>query len=722
MKNNIRTGTGSMRYIYLLKGLTCVSCGMKIEKAVSNIDGISSASLNLNSFRLTVEVNEGYTGDIYEEISAAAHKFEPDTVVALEGDREAVDEDDACKPGGKRLLRVISLITGLVLYAVTILLTEFLDIPLYIILPLYLICYLLTGGEVVVKAVMNTFRGVWLDEHFLMTAATLGAFAIGEYPEAVAVMLFWRIGEYFQDRMTMRSRKAISVLMDIRPAYANVVREGTVQRIPPEAVSIGEIILVKPGELIPLDGTVEEGSSTVDSSSLTGESSPCDIAAGDPVFSGTTNLSGAVSIRVNASFNESASSKILELVENAANRKANLENFITRFAAVYTPVVVGLAAVISVLPPLLLSLPFGEWLRRGLIFLVISCPCALVISIPLSFYNGIGTASMHGILVKGGNFLYGLNRLDRVVFDKTGTLTKGRFSVQEIYPAPGVSEEELLDTAAHAEIFSNHPIALSILSAYSKETDRNSVSDYLEMGGLGISARYNGRPVLVGSYGLMKAEQIPCKEISSACTVVYAAAAGSYLGAIVISDSIRQNSRKTIRLLKEKGIRNISMLTGDKKETAAITAKELGIDSVYSELLPGRKVELIESFIERKRKGYNVAFMGDGINDAPVIMRADIGIAMGGLGSDAAIEASDVVIMNDEPEKLITAIDIAAFTKRIVYQNICMSLFVKVVSLILSALGVASMWEAVFADTGVALLAVLNSSRIGRHMRNRITG
>ena len=703
-----------MRQTYSLVGLDCANCGAKIEKAVKSLDYVSSASLNFVSFSLSVETEKA-PSEVFEAVKKIVKRIEPDVKVVEDRDHEYFSkhniEEEESKYGK---LKGIVTVFGIVIYAVTVLLGFFIEIPFYLSLSIYILSYLLVGFEIVIKAFKSLFHGLLLDENFLMTIASFGAFAIGEYPEAVAVMLFYRVGEYFQDKMTGRARRSISDLMDIRPDYANVKRDGETIKVSPDTVNIGEEILVKPGELIPLDGIVTEGSSTIDTSSLTGESVPRNVSVNDTVLSGTTNLNGVLLIKVTTSYGESTSSKVLSLVENAANRKANVENFITKFARLYTPIVVILVILLSVLPPLLFRLSFSEWIKRGLLFLVVSCPCALVISIPLSFYSGIGTASKHGILVKGGNYLHALNNISGVVFDKTGTLTKGVFEVNEIIPIDGVSKEKLLEYAAYAEVFSNHPIATSISSKYPSVIDKSKVTEYFEVAGKGISAKYMGEIVLAGNSVLMESNGITFSELETVSTVIYVAVDGKYLGAITVSDTLKTDSLRTIELLKKKGIKNISVLTGDNKEVAEAVGAKLGLSSVFSNLLPQNKVDLIESFIEKKGKGKNIVFVGDGINDAPVIARADIGIAMGALGTDAAIEAADIVLMNDEPSRLVTAIEVAAFTKKIVFQNIYLSLAIKVLCLILGSLGLASMWEAVFADVGVALLAILNAFRIGQ--------
>ena len=588
------------------------------------------------------------------------------------------------------------------------------DADIYIKLPIFLAAYLILGGKVLWQAAKNILRGEIFDENFLMSAATIGAFAIGEYPEAAAVMLFYRIGEYFEGSALRRSKKSIADLMDIRPDFANLETDGELIRVSPEAVKIGEIIVVKPGEKIPLDGIVTQGESQIDTTALTGESVFRRASVSDTVLSGCVNQNGLLKIKVTKTFGESTASKIIDLVENAGSKKAPAENFITAFSKYYTPAVVGLAVLLLVIPPLLLGGGWAEWARRGLIFLVISCPCALVVSIPLGFFGGIGAASKKGILVKGSNYLEALNNLDTVVFDKTGTLTKGTFKVTKLIPAEGFSESELLEKAAYAETFSNHPIALSVMQACKKETDRKKISGYTEIPGHGVSVISEGKKILAGDKKLMESENIVFAESGETGTKIYVAADKIFAGCIVISDEIKKDSQKAIEKLKAEGIRKTVMLTGDNPATAEAVAKELKIDEFYAGLLPGEKVEKVEILNTQKTSKGKLAFVGDGINDAPVLARADVGIAMGVFGADAAIEAADVVLMTDEVSKLAEAINIAKFTRRIVWQNIVFALGVKALFLLLGAFGLANLWEAVFADVGVSLLAVLNSTRAMR--------
>ena len=576
---------------------------------------------------------------------------------------------------------------------------------------LYIIAYLIVGLEIVWKAIKNIFRGKVFDEHFLMAVATIGAFAIGEFPEAVAVMLFYQVGELFQDYAVDKSRKSIASLMDIRPDVAFVKRNGNVEKVSPEDVKIGENIVVKPGEKIPLDGVIEEGNSMIDTSALTGESIPKEVNVGDEVLSGCINKNGLLTIKVEKEFGESTVSKILELVENASSKKSKSENFITKFAKYYTPIVVIIAVLLAIIPSFVLNLgEFTEWIYRALTFLVVSCPCALVISIPLGFFGGIGGASKTGILVKGSNYLEALANTEIVVFDKTGTLTEGVFEVQKV-EANGISKEELLKYAAYAESNSNHPISLSLRKAYNKEINQSSILKTEELAGRGVSSNVEGREILIGNDKLMKEKNIsytPCNEIG---TILYVAIDNKYAGYILIADKIKEDSFKAIKELKANNIKETVMLTGDKKQVGESVTNELGLDKVYTELLPDGKVEKVEELMKDKSEKGKLVFVGDGINDAPVLALSDIGVAMGGLGADSAIEAADVVIMTDEPSKIGTAINISKKTMRIVKQNIIFAIAVKVLVLILTAFGIGTMWEAVFADVGVSVLAIINSLR-----------
>jgi Zn2+/Cd2+-exporting ATPase len=625
--------------------------------------------------------------------------------------REDAKPDDA---GGK--WEIIKLIAGAVIFAAGMAIGKFSspEPHRYIRLAVFVAAYLILGGDVVFKALKNIVRGQVFDENFLMGVATIGAFAIGEYPEAAGVMLFYQIGEMFQDLAVRRSKKSITSLMDIRPDYANLKKGGGIEKVAPDTVNVGDVIIVKPGEKIPLDGTVVEGISMLDTSALTGESVPRKAETGDAVLSGSVNQSGMLTIEVTRIFGESTVSKIIDLVENASSKKAKTENFITTFARYYTPAVVICAVLLAVLPPLFLGGSWGSWIYRALIFLVISCPCALVLSIPMGFFAGIGRAAKKGVLIKGGNYLEAFNNLETVVFDKTGTLTKGVFKVTAVEPADGFSRDSLLELAANAESYSNHPIALSVMKEFGKAVERDKLSDYTEIAGHGVSVNLNGRTILAGNQKLMAKAGIGFQESQSVGTKVYIASDGVFAGCVVISDEIKADSRNAISALKVKGVQKTVMLTGDSPRIAEAVAAELKLDEVYGGLLPHEKVEKVEILNGKKSAKGKLAFVGDGINDAPVLAMADIGVAMGGLGSDAAIEAADVVLMTDEPSKLCDAIDIARFTKKIVGQNIVFALGVKVASLALGAFGVATMWEAVFADVGVSLLAVLNAMRIMR--------
>ena len=604
------------------------------------------------------------------------------------------------------------LIIGAVILAAGIAAEFFFEINEYIILAMFVSAYLILGGRVVLTAAKNIVKGKIFDEHFLMSIATIGAFALGEYAEAVTVMLFYQVGEFFQGMAVSRSRRSIAKLMDIRPDRANLLSGGKIKAVRPDSVKVGDVIVVKPGERIPLDGVVIEGESMIDAAAITGESVPRRASVSDVVLSGCVNQNGVLRIEVTQTFGESTASRIINLVENAAARKAPTERFITKFARSYTPVVVVLALLIAVVPPLLLADEWQDWIRRGLIFLVISCPCALVISIPLGFFGGISGAARKGVLVKGGNYLEALSRPDIVVFDKTGTLTKGVFNVTDLIPAEGVSATELLEAAASAEAFSNHPIAQSIRKHHGGVPMTSS--GYKEMAGFGVSAELDGKTILAGSGKLMDKMGVGFVEAPGTGTKVYVACDSNYLGSIIISDEVKPDSDKAITALKALGVKKTVMLTGDDPKIAASIAAELGIDEAFGGLLPQEKVERVEALKAQKSAKGKLIFVGDGINDAPVLAIADVGAAMGALGSEAAIEAADVVLMTDEPGKLVDAVQVARFTQRIVWQNIIFALGIKSIFLALGAAGVASMWEAVFADVGVALLAVLNAMRVMR--------
>lgn len=578
---------------------------------------------------------------------------------------------------------------------------------------LFIISYLVVGFEILKKAIRNIFRGKVFDENFLMAVATIGAFAIGEFPEAVAVMLFYQVGELFQSYAVDKSRKSIASLMDIRPDYANIEKDGKIEKVDPDEVKIGDIIIVKTGEKIPLDGVVVEGTSSLDTMALTGESVPRVVKTEDEVLSGCINKDGLLKIRVTKEFGESTVSKILDLVENASSKKSKSENFITKFAKYYTPTVVIIAVLLAFIPPIILKdfNTFSVWLYRALSFLVVSCPCALVISIPLSFFGGIGGASKMGILIKGSNYLEALANTEIVVFDKTGTLTEGIFEVQDIY-AEGIEKDELLRIVAHAENYSNHPIAKSVKKAYNKEIDENIIKNPQELSGKGIWAKIDEKDILVGNEKLMVEEKIDFKKCDEVGTILYVAIDKKYVGYVLIADKIKQDSSKTIRELKAMNIKETVMLTGDKKEVGEYVAKKLNMDKVYTELLPDGKVEKVEKLLKQKSEKGKLVFVGDGINDAPVLTISDIGVAMGGLGSDAAIEAADIVIMTDETSKISKAINLSKKTMRIVRENIIFAIFVKIAVLVLTAFGASTMWEAVFADVGVSVIAIINALRM----------
>lgn len=574
----------------------------------------------------------------------------------------------------------------------------------------YLAAFLASGSDVVKKAAMNIAGGQIFDENFLMTIATVGAMLVGEYPEGVAVMLFYQVGEWFQSYAVNKSRRSIRELMDIRPDYANVKRNGELATVSPEEVAVDELIVIKPGERVPLDGIIIKGATTLDTMALTGESLPREAAAGDTVISGCVNQSGVIEVQVTKAFGESTVSKILELVENASSRKSESENFISRFARYYTPIVVGLAVLLAVIPPLAMGADWYVWIYRALSFLVVSCPCALVISIPLSFFGGLGGASKAGILIKGSNYLEALSKTEMVVMDKTGTLTKGNFAVSRV-EAVDMSREQLLELTAYAESGSNHPISLSLQAAYGKELDASRITAQEEKAGYGVSAVVDGKRVLAGNLRHMEQQGIHCQEAKENGTVVYTACDGRYAGYIVIADEIKADAKQAITQLRRLGIEKLVMLTGDRRETAEWVAGEVGIDQVYAQLLPGDKVDRMEELLQKRSESGKLVFVGDGMNDAPVLARSDIGIAMGGLGSDAAIEAADVVIMTDEPSKIARGIEISRRTLRIVKQNIVFAIGVKVLILALAACGMASMWAAVFGDVGVAVIAILNAMR-----------
>ena len=576
---------------------------------------------------------------------------------------------------------------------------------------IFFLSYIIIGFDVLKEAIENIFKGEIFDENFLMSVATIGAFFIGEFPEAVAVMLFYQIGELFQSYAVDKSKKSISSLMDIRPDYANLYIDGKIEKVNPNEVRIGDTIVVKPGEKIPLDGFIIEGETTLDTKALTGESLPREAVRGDNVLSGCININGLIKVQITKAYGESTVSKILDLVENASSKKTKSENFITKFAKYYTPIVVGIAVILAIVPPLVIKeASFLDWIYRALSFLVVSCPCALVISIPLSFFGGIGGASKIGILIKGSNYLEALTNTEIVVFDKTGTLTQGVFEVQRVETIE-ITEKELLKLAAYSENYSNHPIAKSIKKAYGEEIDEKQIEKIEELSGLGIVANIEGKEIFVGNEKLMKEKQIKFTKCNDIGTITYVAVNNKYVGYILIADKIKDDAEKTIEELKKNNIKQTVMLTGDRKIVGEDVANKLGIDNVYSELLPDGKVEKVEELLKEKTEKGTLVFVGDGINDSPVLALADIGIAMGGLGSDSAIEAADIVIMTDEPSKIIDAIKISKKTTRIAKENIIFAIIVKIAVLILVALGLSTMWEAVFADVGVTVIAIINALR-----------
>lgn len=750
-----------MEMKFLLNGLDCANCANKIEDRINKLESVKEANVNFSTATLILVINEGYEKEaVIKDIKSIVKKLEPGVTVTAKTGKIAPKRNiqkctsakcsivennhehsikDSCCSGEKngvcnseietrknnedknennhsqensmlenfKLKDNMALIIGIVVYIIAMITKDsgFMSIILFA------ASYVLIGGKVVLTAIRNIARGEVFDENFLMTVATLGAFIIGEYPEGVAVMLFYEVGEMFQSYAVNRSRKSITSLMDIRADYANILNGIEEVKVSPEEVNIEDIIIVKPGERVPLDGIIIEGKSFVDTSALTGESVPREITINDEILAGCINNNGVLKVRVTKEFGESTVARILELVENASNKKAPTEKFITKFSKVYTPIVVFAALALAILPPLLISgQTFDTWIYRALLFLVVSCPCALVVSIPLGLFAGIGGASKKGILIKGGNYLEALKDIDTVVFDKTGTLTKGVFKVTKINPI-NIQKDDLLEIAALGESLSNHPIAQSIVKSYGKEINKNKIKNYEEVAGHGIKVLINEEEVLLGNYKLMNMFNIKHNEIETIGTIIHVAINKEYKGNIIISDEIKEDASKAIEELKNLGVHTTVMLTGDRKTVAERVGKIIGIDKVFSELLPINKVEKIEEIIKNKTEKSKVAFVGDGINDAPVLARADIGIAMGGIGSDAAIEAADVVLMKDNPEALVEAIKIARKTNRILKQNIGFSLGVKIFVLILGAIGFASMWAAVFADVGVTIIAVLNSTR-----------
>lgn len=687
----------------ILDGLDCANCALKIENAVKKIEGVTAVSLDFTTQRMKIDFSQAtQKNTIIDAATSLALKIEPDIRVLSET-TESVEEE-----AGFWTKETISLVAGAMLFALALVL-DFGD-PYE--LMIYALSFVLVGGDIVLRALKDIVKGALFDESFLMSIATIGAFAIGEYPEGVAVMLFYKVGERFQDRAVDHSRRSIKALLDIRPEYANVdLGDGFVQ-VNPQSVRLNDLILVKPGEKVPLDGVVVDGFSTLDTASITGESLPKSIAPKDPIYSGSINLSGVLKIKVTRLFEDSTVSKILDLVQNASAKKAPTEQFITKFARLYTPIVVAIAILLAIVPVYLIpGATFSQWIYRALIFLVVSCPCALVISIPLGYFGGIGGASKQGILMKGSNYLEALNSIDTMVFDKTGTLTKGQFKVMDIVSDSSYTKADILEVAALAESRSNHPIAVSIVNTYGK-VDESDLGEVTELAGFGVLALVSGKRILAGNEKLMTQYGFEIPEVSAVGSIVHIAIDQTYAGYLVIEDEIKPDAIATIAALKNLGIQRLVMLTGDSKAVGDKNAAVLGIPEVYSHLLPADKVDIVEKLAREKKTKGKLVFVGDGINDAPVLMRADVGIAMGALGSDAAIEAADIVLMTDEPSKIITAITLARFTQKVVYQNIALAFGVKLVVLGLGAFGLASMWEAVFADVGVALLAVFNALRI----------
>ena len=692
-----------------LSGLNCAGCAVKIEDKVSKLDFVDTVSLNFSKQILDLNISEkNMESEIFKKVEKIVKSLEPHVNVTYEHS-EIVYHDHGHDHfhGSMARKELLFLFIGGTLFIAGLFMENIPNLKIF----LMVIAYILVGGDIVINSFKNIKRGNFMDENFLMTIATFGAFSIGETSEAVGVMLFYKVGEYFQDRAVENSRKSIESLMDIRPDYANLKNNnGKFEKISPDKVNIGDIILVKPGEKVPLDGEISKGNSTVDVSALTGESLPKDVSLGDEILSGSVNKNGTLEIKVSKDFSHSTVSKILEMVENASSKKAPSEKFITKFAKFYTPIVVFSALAIAFIPPIFVG-EFSSWFYRALIFLVVSCPCALVVSIPLSFFSGIGAASKKGILVKGGNYLEELNNVKAVVFDKTGTLTMGKFKVTDIMAVNG-DKEELLELAAAAEWYSNHPIGECVKNSLEKPINEENIENHLELEGYGIKAHYKKDEILTGNAKLLKKHSIKFDEADLLGTIVYVAKNGVYAGYILISDEIKKDSHETVKRLKEIGIKSF-MLTGDRKKVAEKIGKEIGIKEIHSELLPDEKVDHFQK-IKEQIKG-SVIFVGDGINDAPVLALSDIGVAMGGIGSDSAIEAADVIIMNDEPIKLREVIDVAKFTRVIVLQNISLAIGIKLLVMALGIGGMATMWEAIFADVGVALLAVLNSMRILKH-------
>ena len=705
-KNNIKKDI-------FLGGLNCAHCAEVMNNKVSSLEGIKSCHMNFVNKKLSVEIDSTNEDKIIKTIIDIINDTEPGLDIQVESNNKENKTEIKTKKVEKdnSKYNLFKIIVGALVFLFAFY-QEATGVENKYSLIIFLVSYLLIGGDVLYKALRNITKGRVFDENFLMSIATIGAITIGEPSEAVGVMLFYKVGEYLQELAVGKSRKSISELMEIRPDVANLKIGNSIKVVNPEDVEIGDYIVVKPGEKVPLDGIVVEGNSMVDTSALTGESILRTVNKGDDLLSGFINKNSLLTVQVTKDFSESTVSKILDMVENASSKKSKTENFISVFSRYYTPIVVLLAALIAILPPIFMEgALFSDWLHRGLIFLVVSCPCALVLSIPLSYFSGIGVASKHGILIKGSNYLEALRYVDTVVFDKTGTLTEGVFDVVKVSPV-GISEDKLMELASIAEANSNHPIAKSILKYYNKEIDLNKIEEYEEIAAHGIKVKYENNYILAGNEKLMEASNIKIEKNTEVGTVVYIAVNDQFKGYIVIADKIKSDSEEAIKEIKVQGIKETVMLTGDNKEVADSVAKKLKLDKVFSNLLPNEKVEKIEELYINRNEKEKIAFVGDGINDAPVLARADVGIAMGGLGSDAAIEAADVVIMTDEPSKIAEGIKISKKTYKIVWQNIIFALGIKVILMILGAAGMASMWEAVFADVGVALIAVLNAMRI----------
>ena len=705
-----------------IKGLECPQCAAKIEHNLNALDEIKAATVDVLGKKIVINPNKKFSSeDITKLVQKEVDRVEEGVTVLMPN--SAIEEDEEIEETEENFKSIRNrFILGAIILAAAIFVPKNLFVPRLI---LFLISYFTVGYDVLLKAVKNIKKGQIFDENFLMAIATLGAFAIKEFPEAVSVMLFYQIGEMFQDLAVGKSRKSITSLMNIRPDYANLKIEGEIKKVLPKEVKLGDIIVIKPGEKVALDGKITNGSSTFDTSALTGEAIPRTFEIGDEILSGFINTTNLVEIEVTKSFENSTISKILDLVQNASSKKSKTENFITKFARFYTPAVVIIALLIAILPMIFVKdAQFSTWLYRALIFLVVSCPCALVVSIPLGFFGGIGGASKNGILIKGANYLEALNNLETVVFDKTGTLTKGKFKVSEINVQNSkYTKDDLLKYAAIAESFSNHPIAQSIVLEYEKNNKKlektdSSEFEFEEIAGHGVKVKYENSEILAGNLKLLKKENIEAAEKDAVGTVVYVAKDREYLGNLIIADEIKEDAKKTIEELNNLGIKNVVMLTGDNRKIGENVASKLNISKVFTDLLPLGKVEKMEEFLKNKSTNGKVLFVGDGINDAPVLARADIGVAMGGVGSDAAIEAADMIIMNDEPSKIVTALKIAKKTKKIVWQNIIFALGVKIIILVMGALGFATMWEAVFGDVGVALIAILNATRALTYKEN----